>query len=538
MKSRQIKFSLAIAVMLGAVALATSLVYRSVEADSVSTTDLSATSTAKNSNSPAKRPCCQATRVNATAPTAGCCQAAAVATAEVASEQTCAGGACQGGGCGKCRDGQTVAVAADQPAPQGGPPFGRGQGRGLGRGVGRGPGPGFGRGRGRGQHNDPRFVEDHDVFFYLLDHGDKITRKITNLPNGIETVTESDDPDVTVKIQEHVASMYDRVEKVNPIHMRDPLFRELFRNAKKIEMEMKDTEKGIWVRETSDDPYVASLLQEHAKTVSLFIKNGRSELPKNHALPAREEPVEKTTAVSDPPSSCINCQATLTSFAEFDRVYIPALALTKQEKPAAARAAMRKLKAGWKKLQPILGECRNDWSSDLEEVDKAIQSADKLVEGGKLPAAHEELEVIRDLFLELREASGMDYALDPLNRFHAVMEEIVKPAMALSPNDVDEEVRGRFAKLMSQAAIEWQKVRDTEFDAQRFQMDAVAEAEVQELIAAETTNLARFQVALQGDDPSELLKTARALKPGFAKVFMFFGEFPKMTGNQESLQAK
>lgn len=70
--------------------------------------------------------------------------------------------------------------------------------------------------------------------------------------------------------------------------MRDPLFREIFANAKKIKMEMKETEHGILVKETSEDAYVAKLLHEHGKVVSLFLKNGHAELPRNHEVPSRE----------------------------------------------------------------------------------------------------------------------------------------------------------------------------------------------------------------------------------------------------------
>ena len=155
----------------------------------------------------------------------------------------------------------------------------------------RGPGRGQGRGKGapgfRGGRQDPKFESDREVFHFLLDNGERIRRQVKNRKDGIETLTESDDPEITAKIQEHVAAMYDRLDEIRPIHMRDPLFRELFRNAGKIEMTMEDTEKGVRVIETSKDPYVAKLLQEHAKVVSLFIKNGRIEAHKNHAVPAR-----------------------------------------------------------------------------------------------------------------------------------------------------------------------------------------------------------------------------------------------------------
>lgn len=132
---------------------------------------------------------------------------------------------------------------------------------------------------------DSQHAEDHRVFFYLIEHRESIHRTVTNLPNGVETVTESDDPNVASMIQTHVEAMYDRMENENPIRMRDPIFRAIFANATKINLEIEHTESGVRVIETSDDAYAAKLVQEHAKVVSLWIKNGYSELPKNHPAP-------------------------------------------------------------------------------------------------------------------------------------------------------------------------------------------------------------------------------------------------------------
>ncbi len=150
------------------------------------------------------------------------------------------------------------------------------------RGAGRGRGPGPRGPAARGGRQDPTSAVDHQVFQFLLANGRKINRKVTNLKNGIETLTESADPVVAVKIQEHVHAMYDRLDEKRPIHLRDPLFRELFQNADKITMKMELTASGIHVVETSEDPHVVNLLQKHAKVVSLFIKNGFAEVRKNH----------------------------------------------------------------------------------------------------------------------------------------------------------------------------------------------------------------------------------------------------------------
>lgn len=142
---------------------------------------------------------------------------------------------------------------------------------------------------GRGQWNDPSFIEDRKWFHFLLDNRGKIGRTITRTAEGVETVTESDDPDVAAGIQTHVAAMHARVKEGRGVHMRDPLFREVFRHADKISMSITHTEKGVRVIETSGDPYVASLIQAHADVVSRFIKNGHDEVRKNHPLPQRAE---------------------------------------------------------------------------------------------------------------------------------------------------------------------------------------------------------------------------------------------------------
>lgn len=162
----------------------------------------------------------------------------------------------------------------------------RGGGKGqAGAGKGHGGGPGEGCcGKGMGGEG---FDEDHALFHYLLDHRGEIRRDVQMRDDGVETVTESSDPEVAEKIRQHVASMYERIEEGRPIHRRDPLFAELFRHTDKIRMKVKETKKGVRVIETSDDPEVAALIQAHAEVVSLFLENGHAEMHRNHALPGQ-----------------------------------------------------------------------------------------------------------------------------------------------------------------------------------------------------------------------------------------------------------
>lgn len=146
----------------------------------------------------------------------------------------------------------------------------------------RGRGP-MGQGRG----SDPAFVADRELFHALLQHRTEIRRVVKKTERGVETLTESDDPEVAGLIRKHVASMKKRVEDKIPIHRRDPLFAEVFRHADQITFVYEKTDKGVRVTETSEDPYVVKLIQKHAEVVSLFLKHGSEEVRRNHELPAK-----------------------------------------------------------------------------------------------------------------------------------------------------------------------------------------------------------------------------------------------------------
>jgi hypothetical protein len=121
-----------------------------------------------------------------------------------------------------------------------------------------------------------------------VDNRQVIRREVTTLPNGVETVTESDLAHVRQNLIRHVESMYRRMKEGQIIHQRDPLFVELFKQANKITTHIERTDKGLKVRETSEDGYAVKVIQAHAEVVSLLLKNGRQELRKNHDVPPRQ----------------------------------------------------------------------------------------------------------------------------------------------------------------------------------------------------------------------------------------------------------
>jgi DNA-binding transcriptional regulator GbsR (MarR family) len=133
------------------------------------------------------------------------------------------------------------------------------------------------------------FIRDRDTFHFLLENHKQIKRTVKMLDNGVETVTESDKPEVAKKIQEHVPAMYDRLKSGEGVRYWDPLFAEAFKHGKKMKMEILKTDKGVKVIETADDKAVIKIIQLHAEVVSKFVENGFDEAHKKHPLPTAEK---------------------------------------------------------------------------------------------------------------------------------------------------------------------------------------------------------------------------------------------------------
>ena len=134
-----------------------------------------------------------------------------------------------------------------------------------------GMGPGMMRGMGpmagNMQHDDATFADMRLVHELLINH-DRIRRTVTNLPNGIRTVTESDDPQVSQAIKAHVASMTQRLGNGQEFNMFSHTLPTLFENKDKIKTAVETTEKGSIVTQTSKDSAVVAALQGHAVEVS------------------------------------------------------------------------------------------------------------------------------------------------------------------------------------------------------------------------------------------------------------------------------
>lgn len=180
--------------------------------------------------------------------------------------------------------GWALAQSADH-GPRGMHGMGFGMHERMGRGMGpmgqdmRGQmGPGM-RGMGGGMMGlhggSATMAERRDIHGLLFDHN-RIKRTVTNLPDGIRTVTESDDAEVAATIKRHVAEMGKRVEEGRDpgLPIESPALHSIFRNKDKIKSAYETTEKGIIVTQTSADADTVKALQDHAAEVTDLAQRG------------------------------------------------------------------------------------------------------------------------------------------------------------------------------------------------------------------------------------------------------------------------
>lgn len=155
-------------------------------------------------------------------------------------------------------------------------PFGMGPGmmHGMGQGAGTGGhGPMSGAVAMLTRQDDQSSADMGMVHDMLLNHT-KIRRTVTNLPDGIRTVTESDDPQVAQTIKAHVASMSQRLKDGREFNIFSTTLPVLFESRDKIKSVVEVTEKGSVVTRTSTDPKVVAALQGHAAEVTELVQEG------------------------------------------------------------------------------------------------------------------------------------------------------------------------------------------------------------------------------------------------------------------------
>ncbi len=127
---------------------------------------------------------------------------------------------------------------------------------------------------------DRNMQRDMQMIHQLSANHDQIRRSVKQTPNGIQAVTESDNPQVATLLQKHVSSMYKRLEtgQAFPMIQMVPTLPTLFRNADRYQRQLKITPKGVMVNEATNNPELVAVIREHAHEIDGFVKAGMSNM--------------------------------------------------------------------------------------------------------------------------------------------------------------------------------------------------------------------------------------------------------------------
>lgn len=131
-----------------------------------------------------------------------------------------------------------------------------------------------------GMHHDSATMAEMGVIHELIRDHDRITRTVTNLPNGIRTVTESQDSAVARRIKDHVTTMNRRVIAGDDpgLPMESPALRAIYRNGALVQTTIDTTAMGAIVTQTSTDSATVVALQQHAAEVTDLVKRGMAAM--------------------------------------------------------------------------------------------------------------------------------------------------------------------------------------------------------------------------------------------------------------------
>ena len=142
------------------------------------------------------------------------------------------------------------------------------------------PGARQGMRAGAAMRHDSATMARMSVIHELVMNHRLVSRTVTNLPDGIRTVTESSDPRLAQLIKDHVGTMGALVEEARDpnLPMESAALRTLLRNGGSIVTHADTTANGVILVQTSKDAATVAALQTHAAEVSALVREGPAAL--------------------------------------------------------------------------------------------------------------------------------------------------------------------------------------------------------------------------------------------------------------------
>jgi hypothetical protein len=157
-----------------------------------------------------------------------------------------------------------------------------------------------------------------------------------------------------------------------------------------------------------------------------------------------------------------------------------------------------------------------DWRRDLATITGYLHVAESLAQAGGMYAAHDALEPIRSLWLDMRERNEIPWFGDQLTRYHDIMEPLVAwgtgdTGRYVTPDNIDE-----FEQAYAQLETAWRELTRAPMprgNTRRFMM----------LMRQEGKAVADLQQAIHTRNWGVIPEVCEELKAAFVPLFMGFG---------------
>ena len=151
-----------------------------------------------------------------------------------------------------------------------------------GKGHGCGGGQRGTKGAGQKGHGRPEMQNAH----FLVTNHDRLERAVEEIPNGVQTVTTTDDPELVEPLRKHVQEMSAVLAEGGHVRKWDPLFAEISEHGEAIQIEIEEIDDGVRVTETSEDEEVVKLIRAHARKIDQFLARGPEACREETPLPS------------------------------------------------------------------------------------------------------------------------------------------------------------------------------------------------------------------------------------------------------------
>jgi hypothetical protein len=226
------------------------------------------------------------------------------------------------------------------------------------------------------------------------------------------------------------------------------------------------------------------------------------------------------------PADCPDFDSALAAWNTF---YKRSLLATQSENPAMAKRQLETAHEAWYQVisryyeEPPAEYAKDPrWQGDLAAITGHLHLGEWLVSEGDMETAHETLEPVRRIWLEIRERNGVRHFGDELTRFHEAMEPVVLWGTGQTHGGVtDENIEEFYAKVVALDEA-WQRVAGFGFYPKE-QMGPGGQRQYVLFMGGTADAVEQLRYTVEDRLLDEIPERAAAVKNAFVPLYMQFG---------------